>query len=181
VPTFPSPGAVTAATWGLPARIPVCGTREPCWKADLDIACDGRPGRPCNRDTDPLFSDGTAYPQSDGRPLSAEELPYVVVLAPSHLWDHRASDVHGGSVVAVVHRDRVRYAVVGNIGPHDIIGEASYATAEGLGIRPDPRGGGTDSDVTGTVFKGTRVAPVEDHAGAVLIGERPARQFVRGR
>ncbi|MGW0335762.1 glycoside hydrolase family 75 protein [Streptomyces sp. NPDC003011] len=167
---------------GLPARIPVCGTRDTVfWKADLDIDCDGRPGRLCNRDTDPLFSDATAYQQSDGRPLSAEQLPYVVVPAPSRVWDHRASGVHGGSVVAVVHRDRVQYAVVGDVGPHDIIGEASYATAEGLGISADPRGGGTDSGVTYIVFKDTRVAPIEDHAGAAMIGERLARQFVRGR
>ncbi|WLW57533.1 glycoside hydrolase family 75 protein [Streptomyces sp. YU58] len=166
---------------GRPATIPVCGTRDAVfWKADMDIDCDGRPGRHCNRRTDPLFTGATAFQQSDGRYLSAERLPYVVVPAPSRRWDYRASGVRGGSVVAVVHRDRVRYAVVGDVGPRDIIGEASYAAAESLGIRPDPRGGGTPSGVTYIVFKDTRVTPIEDHEGAVTMGERLARRFVRG-
>jgi hypothetical protein len=145
----------------------------------MDIDCDGRPGPLCNSRTDPLFSDATAFQQSDGRYLSAERLPYVVVPAPSRIWDYRASGLHGGSVVAVVHRDRVRYAVVGDVGPRGVIGEASYATAKALGIRPDPRGGGTASDVTYIAFKGSRVTPVEDRAGAVTIGRRLARKFVR--
>ncbi|WP_328370100.1 glycoside hydrolase family 75 protein [Streptomyces sp. NBC_00457] len=167
---------------GAPATIPVCGTEEAVfWKADLDIDCDGRPGPHCNARTDPHFSDATAYPQSDGGPLDAESLPYIVVPVPSSLWDHSAHGVDGGAVAAVIHGDRVQYAVVGDTGPRDLIGEASYAAARGLGIDPDPHGGGTDSDVTYIVFKGSRVKPIEDHAGAVLIGERLARQFVRGR
>ncbi|MDQ1043040.1 glycoside hydrolase family 75 protein [Streptomyces sp. V4I2] len=167
---------------GAPATTPVCGTREAVfWKADLDIDCDGRPGRRCNDRTDPLFSGTTAYQQSDGKQLDAERLPYVVVPGPSRIWDHGDDGVRGGSVAAVVHHDRVRYAVVGDVGPHDLIGEASYATAEALGIRPDPRGGGTASGVTYIVFKDTRVAPIEDHAAAVMVGERLARQFVRSR
>ncbi|PAZ09504.1 hypothetical protein CLM62_46270 [Streptomyces sp. SA15] len=166
---------------GKPATIPVCGTRDAVfWKADMDIDCDGQPGRRCNRRTDPFFSGTTAHQQSDGRHLSAERLPYIVVPAVSPLWDHRASGVRGGSVAAVIHRDRVQYAVVGDVGPPDIIGEASYATAERLGIRPDPHGGGTDSGVTYIVFKDNRVTPIEDHAAAVRRGERLAREFVRG-
>ncbi|MER5448658.1 glycoside hydrolase family 75 protein [Streptomyces sp. NPDC002764] len=165
---------------GTPATIPVCGTRDAVfWKADLDIDCDGRAGPRCNRRTDPLFSSLTAYQQSDGRHLSAERLPYIVVPAVSRIWDHRDHGVRGGSVAAVVYRDRVQYAVVGDIGPRGIIGEASYATARGLGIRPDPRGGGTSSGVTYIVFKDSRVKPIEDHAAAVAAGQRLARLFVR--
>lgn len=167
---------------GAPADIPVCGTRDAVfWKADMDIDCDGRPGPRCNRRTDPHFSDSTAYVQSDGRPLSAERLPFIVVPAPSRIWDYRKHGVGGGSVVAVVHRDRVQYAVVGDTGPQDIIGEASYATAKGLGIRADPHGGGTPSGVTYIVFKNTRVSPIEDQAAAVTTGERLARRFVGSR
>ncbi|WP_217242787.1 glycoside hydrolase family 75 protein [Streptomyces sp. AC555_RSS877] len=167
---------------GRPASTPVCGTRDAVfWRADLDIDCDGRAGRRCNRRSDPLFSDATAYPQSDGRHLDAERLPYIVVPGPSRIWNHGDDGVRGGSVAAVVHRDRVRYAVVGDVGPRDLIGEASYATAKALGIRPDPRAGGTDSGVTYIVFKDTQVAPIENHAAAVMVGERLARQFVRGR
>ncbi|MEU9390250.1 glycoside hydrolase family 75 protein [Streptomyces sp. NPDC048324] len=163
------------------ATIPVCGTRDAVfWKADLDIDCDGRAGPRCNRRTDPLFSSLTAYQQSDGRHLSAERLPYIVVPAGSRIWNHRDHGVRGGSVAAVVYRDRVQYAVVGDVGPRDIIGEASYATARGLGITPDPRHGGTPSGVTYIVFKDSQVKPIEDHAAAVAVGRRLARLFVRG-
>ncbi|MER6348874.1 glycoside hydrolase family 75 protein [Streptomyces sp. NPDC001595] len=166
---------------GAPADIPVCGTRDAVfWKADLDIDCDGRPGRHCNSRTDPYFSASTAFTQSDGRPLDAEELPYIVVPTPSHLWNHRDHGVHGGSVAAVVHHDRVQYAVVGDTGPGHLIGEASYATARGLGIPSDPHAGGTDSGVTYIVFRDSRVTPIESHAAAVAAGERRARQFVDG-
>ncbi|MET9392884.1 glycoside hydrolase family 75 protein [Streptomyces sp. NPDC006624] len=166
---------------GAPANIPVCGTPTAVfWKADMDIDCDGRPGPRCNRRTDPYFAPTTAFAQSDGRPLSAERLPFIVVPAPSRIWDFREHGITGGSVVAVIHRDRVQYAVVGDTGPQGIIGEASYATAEALGIRPDPHGGGVPSGVTYIVFKNSRVSPIEDHAQAVAAGERLAREFVAG-
>ncbi|MER6823799.1 glycoside hydrolase family 75 protein [Streptomyces cellulosae] len=164
---------------GRAATVPVCGTREAVyWKADMDIDCDGRPGRHCNAATDPSFSSSTAFAQSDGRPLSSEKLPYVVVPAPSSIWDYRDHGVRGGSVAAVVYRDRVRYAVVGDTGPTDIIGEASYAAAESLGIDPDPRSGGTPSGATYIVFKDSRVTPLEDKEAAETQGERLAREFV---
>ncbi|MFJ6292140.1 glycoside hydrolase family 75 protein [Streptomyces griseoviridis] len=167
---------------GMPANIPVCGTRDAVfWKADLDIDCDGRPTARCNRRTDPLFSGATAFPQSDGRPLSAESLPYIVVPAPSRIWNHRDHGVGGGSVAAVVYRDRVRYAVVGDVGPRKVIGEASYATARGLGIVADPRDGGTAKDVTYIVFRDARIKPIEDRAATVATGERLARMFLTGR
>jgi hypothetical protein len=161
------------------AKVPVCGTRDAVyWKADLDIDCDGRPTARCNRRTDPMFAATTAFQQSDGRHLKAETLPYIVVPPPSRIWNHRASGVKGGSVAAVVYRGRVQYAVVGDTGPRDIIGEASYATARGLGIKADPRSGGADSGVTYIVFKGSRISPIENHRAAVAEGERLARRFV---
>lgn len=164
---------------GTPATVPVCGTREAVyWKADMDIDCDGRPSRRCNARTDPSFSSSTAFAQSDGRALSSEKLPYVVVPAPSDLWDYREDGVRGGSVAAVVYRDKVSYAVVGDTGPTDIIGEASHAAAKSLGIDPDPRSGGTPSGVTYIVFKDSRVTPIEDREAAVSQGERLAREFV---
>ncbi|MET8893258.1 glycoside hydrolase family 75 protein [Streptomyces albogriseolus] len=164
---------------GRAATVPVCGTREAVyWKADMDIDCDGRPGRHCNAGTDPNFSSSTAFAQSDGRALSSEKLPYVVVPAPGGIWDYREHGVRGGSVAAVVYHDRVSYAVVGDTGPTDIIGEASYAAAKSLGIDPDPRSGGTPSGVTYIVFKDSRVTPLEDREAAESQGERLAREFV---
>ncbi|MFE2042040.1 glycoside hydrolase family 75 protein [Streptomyces sp. NPDC059477] len=164
---------------GTRARVPVCGTHGAVfWKADMDIDCDGRAGRHCNARTDPYFSPHTAFPQSDGQALNSEELPYVVVPVPSAIWDHGDDGVRAGTVAAVVYRDRVRYAVVGDRGPRDLIGEASYATARELGIDPDPRHGGTASGVTYILFKNSTVTPIEDHPAAVREGERLAREFV---
>ncbi|MFD8417738.1 glycoside hydrolase family 75 protein, partial [Streptomyces sp. NPDC059668] len=77
------------------------------------------------------------------------------------------------------YQDRVQYAVVGDTGPRRIIGEASYATAKALGIRADPRDGGTPSGVTYIAFKNSMVKPIEDHAAAVAEGERLASRFLR--
>ncbi|MEU0751136.1 glycoside hydrolase family 75 protein, partial [Streptomyces albogriseolus] len=86
--------------------------------------------------------------------------------------------VHQGGAPVVVDHDRVSYAVVGDTGPADIIGEASYAAATSLGIDPDPRSGGTPSGVTYIVFKDSRVTPLEDREAAETQGERLAREFV---
>ncbi|WP_329459282.1 glycoside hydrolase family 75 protein [Streptomyces sp. NBC_01497] len=161
--------------------VPVCGTKGAVfWKADLDIDCDGRATAHCNEDTDSEFQNMTAFPQSDGQPLDAEELPYVVVPDPSGTWDYRASGIRGGGLAAVVHDGQVQYAIVGDTGPAGLIGEASYATAHALGITPDPAGGGTPKDVTYILFRNTKVEPLESHAAAVRMGDRLAREFVAG-
>ncbi|MFJ6567667.1 glycoside hydrolase family 75 protein [Streptomyces sp. NPDC091292] len=167
---------------GSRPTVPVCGRRGAVyWKADMDIDCDGRPGRHCNRRADPLFSPMTAFAQSDGKYLSPDRLPFIVVPAGSSLWNPARHGVTGGSVAAVVYRDRVTYAVVGDTGPAGIIGEASYATAKALGIPADPRTGGAASGVTYIVFKDSKAAPIQSHRAAVAEGERLAREFVRGR
>ncbi|MFC8538510.1 glycoside hydrolase family 75 protein [Streptomyces sp. NPDC057249] len=160
--------------------VPVCGAGEAVfWKADLDIDCDGRTTTACNTATDPSFHADTAFHASDGRPLNAAELPYVVVPAPSGTWDYAKSGIRGGGVVAVVHGEKVEYAVVGDVGPERIIGEASYATAKSLGIDPDPSSGGAPSGVTYILFKDSRVSPIEDHDAAVRAGRALAEEFVR--
>ncbi|MFG2959001.1 glycoside hydrolase family 75 protein [Streptomyces sp. NPDC048291] len=163
------------------ATVPVCGTRQAVfWKADLDIDCDGQRTAHCNRSTDPAFTAATAYQQSNGRQLNAEKLPYVVVPGPSRRWNHRKSGVRGGAVAAVIYKGRVQYAVVGDTGPRDIIGEASYATAKALGVNPDPRVGGAPSGVTYIVFKHSAIEPIENRAEAEAEGERLAEEFTEG-
>ncbi|WP_443062908.1 glycoside hydrolase family 75 protein [Streptomyces sp. NBC_00441] len=158
-----------------------CGAKGAVfWKADLDIDCDGQVTAACDPATDPAFHGDTAFHASDGRPLNAEKLPYVVVPAPSGVWDYAKSGVKGGGVVAVVHGEKVEYAVVGDVGPERIIGEASYATAKSLGIDPDPGSGGAPSGVTYILFKDSRVSPIEDHEAAVRTGRALAEEFVRG-
>ncbi|MFE9724025.1 glycoside hydrolase family 75 protein [Streptomyces sp. NPDC005794] len=166
---------------GGPAKVPVCGTKGAVfWEADMDIDCDGRVTRACNSRTDPSFLPETAFRTSAGKPLDSARLPYVVVPGPGPLWKYTESGISGGGVAAVVYRDKVQYAVVGDTGPTGIIGEASYAAAEALGIDPDPKSGGTASGVTYILFRNSRVSPIEDHRAAVAAGQVLARSFVDG-
>jgi len=159
--------------------IPVCGKNGAVfWKADMDIDCDGQRTTQCNENTDCCFQPDTAFHQSDGKPLIASSLPYVVVPSPSSTWDYRKFSIAGGGVVAVIFNNQVEYAVVGDTGPTDIIGEASYATARDLGINPDPSNGGTDSGVTYIVFKNSTISPIEDHNKAISTGQQLARTFI---
>ncbi|ARF76189.1 glycoside hydrolase family 75 protein [Kitasatospora albolonga] len=161
------------------ATVPVCATGDAVfWKADMDIDCDGRRTKACNEKTDPYFQPQTAFQTSRGKPLDSAALPYVVVPAPGRIWDYRKSGLTGGSVVAVVYENQVRYAVIGDTGPAGIIGEGSYALAEELGIDPHPTTGGTASGVTYIAFKDSRVAPLESRAKAERRGEELARAFV---
>ncbi|WP_372350586.1 glycoside hydrolase family 75 protein [Streptomyces sp. KL116D] len=165
---------------GARANVPVCGKKGVVhWKADLDIDCDGRPGRYCNRRTDPLFLGATAYQQSDGRQLSSEKLPYVVVPGASRIWNPARSGIRGGTVAALVYRGKVLYAVVGDTGPTDLIGEASHAAARALGINPHPVRGGAGGDVTYILFPGASARPIESHRSAVSVGEAAARKLLR--
>jgi len=49
-----------------------------------------------------------------------------------------ARETARGNVVAVIYNHKLQYAVFGDTGPTNLIGEASYATAKKLGIDPDP-------------------------------------------
>lgn len=162
------------------ATVPVCGKNGAVfWKADMDIDCDGQRTSKCNEDTDPWYQDDTAFHQSNGKPLKADSLPYVVVPSSSSIWNYSGAGIKGGGVVAVIYNNKVEYAVVGDTGPTKIIGEASYATAKALGIDPDPESGGTDSGVTYILFKNSQVSPIENHNAAVTLGNRLAQQFLR--
>ena len=112
------------------------------------------------------------------RPLNSAALPYVVVPSPSSTWDYRNFGIRGGGIVAVIFNNKVEYAVVGDTGPTDIIGEASFKTASDLGIDPDPSTGGTDSGVTYILFKNSQASPIENHGNAVSQGQNLARTFV---
>ncbi|PCG86586.1 hypothetical protein CIB93_07610 [Streptomyces sp. WZ.A104] len=161
------------------ATVSVCGTQDAVfWKADMDIDCDGRKTKECNLKTDPYFLPETAFTSSRGEPLDSAALPHVVVPAPGKVWDYRKSGLGGGSVVAVVYGDLVRYGVIGDTGPRGIIGEASYAMARTLGIDPDPVSGGAESGVTYIAFKDSRISPIESRAKARSRGEELAREFV---
>ncbi|WP_372671342.1 glycoside hydrolase family 75 protein [Amycolatopsis kentuckyensis] len=148
------------------------------WKADMDIDCDGQRSSQCNEDTDCCYQDDTAFHQSDGKPLNAAKLPYIVVPSSSSIWKYSSSQLKGGGSCAVIYNGKVEYAVIGDTGPSQIIGEASYATAKDLGINPDPSNGGTDSGVTYICFKNSTVSPIENHSAATSKGQSLATTFV---
>jgi hypothetical protein len=161
------------------ATVPVCGKNGAVfWKADMDIDCDGQRTTNCNENRDPWFQADTAFHQSNGKPLKAESLPYVVVPSSSSIWNYSGAGIKGGGVVAVIYNNKVEYAVVGDTGPTKIIGEASYATAKALGIDPDPATGGADSGVTYILFKNSKASPIESHSAAVSLGDQLAKQFL---
>ncbi|ANZ17095.1 glycoside hydrolase family 75 protein [Streptomyces noursei] len=162
------------------ATVPVCGKNGAVfWKADMDIDCDGQITAQCNADTDPWFQDDTRFHQSDGKPLNAAKLPYVVVPSVSGIWNYESAGIKGGGVVAIIYNNQVEYAAVGDTGPEKIIGEASYAAAKGLGIDPNPETGGADAGVTYLLFKDSRASPIESHADAVGRGDALAKTFLQ--
>jgi hypothetical protein len=153
--------------------VPICGlTNAFFWKADMDIDCDGKQTTQCSLQTDPDFQNQTAATDSKGNPLDAANLPYVVVPGKSTIWDAAAAGVKLGDVILVLYKGQIEYAVYGDVGPSAIIGEASYATAQALGIDPNPATGGVDTpDVLYVAFPGALVSPIEDHAQAVTVGQ----------
>jgi hypothetical protein len=169
-----SGGAQTIEICGLPSAV--------FWKADLDVDCDGKTSTQCNTTTDPSYQNQTSATDSQGNPLDAATLPYVVVPLPSTRFDYTAGGLALGSVIAVIYNDHVEYGVFGDEGPSSIIGEASYRMAQLLGIDPDPSTGGADSGVAYIAFTGaSAIVPViEDHDMAVQLGIAKARALLAG-
>jgi len=100
------------------ATIAVCDKNGAVfWKGDMDIDCDGLSTSKCNSSTDPWYQNDTAFHQSNGKPLNAETLPYVVVPSTSSIWNYKNYGVQGGSVVAVIYNNKVLYAVAAIRGP----------------------------------------------------------------
>jgi hypothetical protein len=164
-----------------PADIPICGREGAVfWQADLDVDCDGKTTTVCNLKRDPDYQAQTAATDSAGGFLDASTLPYIVVPLPSDRFDYAAAGLALGGAVAVIYNGLVAYGVIGDVGPNNIIGEASYAMATMLGIDPDPATGGTNSGVTYVAFTGPGaiVKPIEDHAEAERVGQRLAAALI---
>jgi hypothetical protein len=126
------------------------------------------------------IQNATSATDSNGNPLDAAALPFVVIPLPSTRFDYTQHGIQLGQVIAAIYDDKVEYGVFGDQGPTSIIGEASYAMAKRLGIDPDPSTGGVGSGVTYIVFTGPEgvVSVMEDHAQAVHIGQLRARQLI---
>jgi hypothetical protein len=148
------------------------------WVADMDIDCDGRttahcPGTGANRD--PSYQNDTAVHTSGGAPLASELDKYVVIPM------NNAGPFSPGAVVAVIYGSKIAYAVFGDTGPSDIIGEGSYALASALGIPPSPANGGVlGNTVTYLAFTGAGAVPadIENATAVAALGEKLVQQFL---
>jgi hypothetical protein len=132
------------------------------YTAKMAIDCDGKttpncPGTGANKDC--CYQSDTSFHNPQGQPLSAEYDPYVVI--PQDFMYPGLDQNSGGNVIAVIYNNQLEYAVFGDQGPTDLIGEASYRTAANLGINPSPASGGVGGDVTYIVFVGTGTQPVD--------------------
>jgi hypothetical protein len=160
-------------------QTPICGAGGAYfWTSGMAIDCDGQRTSACNENTDCCFYNDTSFHQSDGKPMNAAKTPYVVIPLPSSRFNYGSNGIKGGDILAVVYKGQVEYAVFGDEGPNNIIGEASYATAQALGINPDPSNGGTADPVTYIVFPGSKSGKIEDHNATVTAGRKAASTFV---
>jgi hypothetical protein len=148
---------------GSPATVDICKLDGAFfWKSDFDIDCDGQTTTQCNSKTDDSYFDDTSFQQSDGKPLDAAVLPYIVVPLPSNRFDYTKQDIQPGAVAAVIYDGKINFGVFGDEGPAEIIGDI-------------------DSGATFIVFTGKAavVDPIESHQTALDLGHMLAQKLVQ--
>ena len=166
---------------GEAATVDICKTGAAYhWTSDLDIDCDGITTARCSPSTDPAYFNETSFQTSTGQFFTADVTHYFVVPLPSSRFNYQSAGIRPGNVGAVIYNNKVVYAVFADEGPDDIIGEASYATAQALGIDPNPATGGTAGPATFIVFTGTVPSPVENNAVIDQVGTAAATAFLGG-
>jgi hypothetical protein len=166
---------------GGPATVSICKTGSAySWTSDMDIDCDGITTSRCNSTADPSYFDETSFQTSTGQFFTADVTHFFVIPLPSSRFNYQSAGIRPGNVGAVIYNNKVVYAVFADEGPDDIIGEASYATAQALGVDPDPATGGTEGPVTFIVFTGTVPDPVENNSVIDQVGASAASTFVGG-
>jgi hypothetical protein len=151
------------------------------FESGMNIDCDGLADScmpqhcPSN---DPTNQAQTSFVDAKGKYLSAGLTPYVVI--PNDFTYPGLDTRNGGNVIAVIYKNQLEFAIFGDTGPPNIIGEASYATAKNLGINPDPANGGTPGPVTYIVFTGSGTAPqdLSNPLQAWQLGMTLAQQLV---
>jgi Fungal chitosanase of glycosyl hydrolase group 75 len=87
------------------------------------------------------------------RYVDASKIPYVVL--PGGTARQLGAGPGDFSVVMNQRNGRISYAIFGDVGPPDRIGEGSVALAENLGIRSDARNGGARDGILYLVFPGS--------------------------
>ena len=138
--------------------------------ADMDIDADGSPRArildPCCGQLTTSFS----FRGPRGREIfvNAEVVPYVVLPGNNRRPRDRFFRQMGlavGDVAAVIHRDKIEFALFADVGPVDKIGEGSIALAQSLGHDPFVTrrgrriiGRSIERDVIYIFFPGSRIA-----------------------
>ncbi len=167
---------------GKTKDVPVCGLRNAVyWTSQLSVDCDGKRSDVCNAQTDPQSSPTTVGKDSAGESLDAAVVPFVEVPRASAAFDYEAAGLSMGSVVAVIYKGKLAYGVLGQEQAQDVIGAASVAMADLLGIDSDPIKGGLQSkDVTYLAFAGADyVAPaLEDVPASEALAQRAAAELL---
>jgi hypothetical protein len=102
------------------------------------------------------FNDPTRY-------VDASKIPFVVL--PGGMARQLGARPGDFAVAFNQRNGKSSYAIFGDVGPYDRIGEGSVALAENLGIRSDARNGGARRGVLYLVFPGSgngRPRPIEE-------------------
>ena len=160
----------------------ICGINGAVfWTSDFDIDCDGIRSSTCNENTDIAYQPRTHLVDSYGGYLDATKTPYLVVPSISYRFDYQSAGIKLGAAGIIIYNDQMQYVVFGDTGPEGIIGEASYAAAQNMGIDPNPTYGGSDGPVTFIVFTGSEavLSRAEDHGEAQDIGEKLANRLLQ--
>jgi hypothetical protein len=92
------------------------------------------------------YNDPTRY-------VDASKIPYIVL--PGSFARQIGARPGDFAVVLNQRNAKSSYAIFGDVGPSDRIGEGSVALAENLGIRSDARNGGTRRGILYLVFPGS--------------------------
>jgi hypothetical protein len=87
------------------------------------------------------------------RYVDASKIPYIVL--PGGMARQLGATPGDFSVVLNQRNGKISYAIFGDVGPYDRIGEGSMALAENLGIRSDARYGGARRGILVLVFPGS--------------------------
>ena len=109
------------------------------------------------------LTDRTKPVNDPTRYVDASKIPFIVL--PGAMA--RQIGARPGDFAVVFNRRNAKssYAIFGDVGPSDRIGEGSMALAENLGIRSDARNGGARGGIVFLVFPGSgdgRPRPIEE-------------------
>ena len=99
------------------------------------------------------LADHSKASSDPARYVDASKIPFLVL--PGGMARQLGAHVGDFAVIFNQRNGKFSYAIFGDVGPFDRIGEGSMALAENLGVRSDARNGGTRRGVLYLVFPGS--------------------------